>query len=386
MFLAAALMPILLCSLLISQAYVYALLQWGCDDCRPSGLLGYIAYMGSFTCVVISWAGLYFGIKTYLKLQWQTQETLQAHAMAHQAQLKMLRYQLNPHFLFNTLNAISTLIFDQDSVTANRMVTSLSAFLRYSLDADPVQRVTLKQELEALRLYLGIEKLRAISEHASDLMFLDVQMPGLDGFATLRAIPAGQMPLVVFVSACDHYAIRAFEASAVDYLLKPIDHSRFAQAIHRVREAMRDRESETHYARLLGLLGELSGRPSLTLDEALAGDSTLRLTAKDVRVAIKDGSNTVRIESTKIRWIDAAGDYMCIHTETQTHVLRATMRELEVQLDPRQFQRVHRSTIVNLSRVRSFRAHINGEYLLVLDSGHEVKLSRSYKDKIAILR
>ena len=159
-FLAAALLPILLCSLLISQAYVSALVPWGCAECRPTGLLGYLAYMGSFTYVVITWAVLYFGIKTYLKLQWQTEETLQAHAMAHQAQLKMLRYQLNPHFLFNTLNAISTLILDQDNATANRMVTSLSAFLRYSLDADPVQRVTLKQELEAIHLYLGIEKLR----------------------------------------------------------------------------------------------------------------------------------------------------------------------------------------------------------------------------------
>ena len=232
----------------------------------------------------------------------------------------------------------------------------------------------------------GDAALVAIAEHSPDLMFLDVQMPGLDGFATLRAIPASQMPLVVFVTAYDHYAIRAFEASAVDYLLKPIDDSRFAQALHRVREAMRDRESETHCARLLGLLGELSGRPSLTLDQALAGDPTLRLTAKDARVAIKDGGNTVRIEPTKIRWIDAAGDYMCIHTETETHVLRATMRELETQLDPRQFQRVHRSTIVNVSRVQSFRTHINGEYFLVLDSGHEVKLSRSYKDKIALLR
>jgi len=159
-FLAWSLLPILLCSLLISQAYVFALLEWGCWDCRPEGLLGYLAYMGSFTYVVISWVGLYFGIKTYLKLQWQTRETLQATAMAHQAQLKMLRYQLNPHFLFNTLNAISTLILDQDGNTANRMVSSLSAFLRYSLDADPVQRVTLKQELEAIHLYLGIEKLR----------------------------------------------------------------------------------------------------------------------------------------------------------------------------------------------------------------------------------
>jgi two-component system, LytTR family, sensor kinase len=159
-FLAASLLPILVCALLISQAYFCALVEWGCEDCRPSGVLGYVAQMGSFIYVVISWAGLYFGIKTYLKLQWQTRETLQAHAMAHQAQLKMLRYQLNPHFLFNTLNAISTLILDQNGTIANRMVTSLSAFLRYSLDADPVQRVTLKQELEAIHLYLGIEKLR----------------------------------------------------------------------------------------------------------------------------------------------------------------------------------------------------------------------------------
>lgn len=232
----------------------------------------------------------------------------------------------------------------------------------------------------------GEQALAAIATHSPDLMFLDVQMPGLDGFATLRAISASQMPMVVFVTAYDHYAIRAFEASAVDYLLKPIDDSRLAQALHRVREGMREREAENHCARLLGLLGELSGRPTLTLDEALAGDSGLRLTPKDARVAIKDGSHTVRVEPAKIRWIDAAGDYMCIHTESETHVLRATMRELEGQLDPRQFQRVHRSTIVNVSRVKSFRTHINGEYFLVLDSGHEVKLSRSYKDKIEMLR
>ncbi len=159
-FVAASILPVLLCSLLVSQAYVFALLKWGCLDCRPVGLLGYLAYMGSFTYIIVTWSVLYFGIKTHLKLQWQTRESLQAHAMAHQAQLKMLRYQLNPHFLFNTLNAISTLILDKDGTTANRMVTGLSAFLRYSLDADPVQRVTLKQELEAIHLYLGIEKLR----------------------------------------------------------------------------------------------------------------------------------------------------------------------------------------------------------------------------------
>jgi two-component system, LytTR family, response regulator len=232
----------------------------------------------------------------------------------------------------------------------------------------------------------GHEALAAIAAQAPDLMFLDVQMPGLDGFATLREIPAAQMPMVVFVTAYDHYAIRAFEASAVDYLLKPIDDSRLAQALHRVRAAIQDRAAEGHCARLLGLLGAMSGRPTLTLEQALSDDGTLRLTPLDGRIAIKDGSTTLRVEPRKIRWIDAAGDYMCIHTETETHVLRATMRELEVQLDPRQFQRVHRSTIVNLARIQSFRTHINGEYFLLLDSGHEVKLSRSYKDKVAFLR
>ncbi|QBB71113.1 sensor histidine kinase [Pseudolysobacter antarcticus] len=131
-----------------------------CDDCRPDSVLGYIGYFGSMLYVLLSWSGLYFGIKFNRQLQQQKLAALQALAMAHEAQLKMLRYQLNPHFLFNTLNAISTLILDAKQDTANRMVSSLSAFLRYSLDSDPVQRVSLAQEIEALNLYLGIEQLR----------------------------------------------------------------------------------------------------------------------------------------------------------------------------------------------------------------------------------
>jgi LytS/YehU family sensor histidine kinase len=159
-FFLAALPPILLASGIIAVIYAHVLQQWCPDTCRPTSVLGYVAYMGSFVYVVMSWAGLYFGIKTYGSLQQQTQATLKAQSIAHEAQLRMLRYQLNPHFLFNTLNAISTLILDHDSDTANRMVSSLSAFLRHSLDADPHERVTLKQELEALELYLGIEKVR----------------------------------------------------------------------------------------------------------------------------------------------------------------------------------------------------------------------------------
>jgi hypothetical protein len=131
-----------------------------CDDCRPHNLLGYTWYFVSRLYVLLSWSGLYYGIKFSRQLREQKEAALKAQAMAHEAQLKMLRYQLNPHFLFNTLNAISTLVLDRKSETANHMVGSLSAFLRYSLDSDPVQRVTLAQEIDATNQYLGIEQLR----------------------------------------------------------------------------------------------------------------------------------------------------------------------------------------------------------------------------------
>jgi len=131
-----------------------------CETCAPTSRVAYLAYSLSYIYVVLAWVGLYLGIKYYRQLQDETQRALASRNMAHQAQLKMLRYQLNPHFLFNTLNAISTLILDRDNPTANRMVQRLSAFLRHSLDNDPMQRVTLRQELDALTLYLDIEKVR----------------------------------------------------------------------------------------------------------------------------------------------------------------------------------------------------------------------------------
>jgi two-component system, LytTR family, response regulator len=227
----------------------------------------------------------------------------------------------------------------------------------------------------------GREAFFSIAELKPDLMFLDVQMPGMDGFELLRAVPATQLPLTVFVTAYDHYAIRAFEAQAIDYLLKPVDDDRLAQALQRVREQRRSRDASTHCERLLALLGNISGRPQLTLDQALGNEPA----PASGKLAIKDGARVLRVDFDDIRWIDAAGDYMCVHAADATHVLRATMRELEDRLDPRRFQRVHRSTIVNLQRVKEMRAHINGEYFLILDSGHELKLSRSYKEKLRLL-
>jgi two-component system LytT family response regulator len=235
----------------------------------------------------------------------------------------------------------------------------------------------------------GAAAIAAVHLQRPDLMFLDVQMPGVDGFETLRHVPASEMPLVVFVTAYDHYAIRAFEASATDYLLKPVDDGRLAQALARVRQARAQRDASGHCAHLLGLLGELSGRPPLDLDEALRPDAIEQLRRED-KLAVRDGGRTVRIDLASIRWIDAAGDYMCIHTDGETPlgntlVLRATMRDLEKQLDPQRFPRIHRSTIVNARRVVELRPHTNGEGFLRLDCGQELKLSRSHRDKVALL-
>ena len=229
----------------------------------------------------------------------------------------------------------------------------------------------------------GREAFFAVSEHQPALMFLDVQMPGVDGFELLRAIPAAQMPLTIFVTAYDQYATRAFEANAVDYLLKPIEDARLDAAIGRARQDLAARDAYDHCARLLRLLGDVSGKPDLTLEQAL-GDGGQPVPADD-RLSIKDSGRILRVPLNDILWIDAAGDYMCVHTPSDTHVLRATMRELEGRLDPRRFQRIHRSTIVNVARVRELRSHLNGEYFLILDSGQQLKLSRSYKDKVRLL-
>ncbi len=135
-------LPVLLASGAMGMAYVFALIDWCGEECRPSSTLGYVAYLGSSLYVVTTWVALYVGIKVHQRLREQKEAALAATAIAHQAQLRMLRYQLNPHFLFNTLNAITTLNLDGDTATANRMVEGLSAFLRHSLDNDPMQRVT----------------------------------------------------------------------------------------------------------------------------------------------------------------------------------------------------------------------------------------------------
>ena len=193
--------------------------------------------------------------------------------------------------------------------------------------------------------------------------------------------------MVVFVTAFDRYAINAFEAHALDYLLKPVDDARLAAALERVRAQWQQQLAIAQREQLMALLADVQGKGELSPETALAAGAA---SAADVRryaklLPIRSGRETIRLDVTTIDWIDAAGDYMCLHADGQTHVLRATMKELEDMLDPLVFQRVHRSTIVNLARVRSLRPHLNGECFLKLQSGQEVKLSRSFRDKVELL-
>jgi len=230
----------------------------------------------------------------------------------------------------------------------------------------------------------GREALDAVAKHRPDIVFLDIQMPGMDGFEVLRQMAGPDMPVVIFVTAYAEYAIRAFEANALDYLLKPIDELRLGSALDRAREQIDVRDAKAHRARLLKLICDLSGE-ELSLEQALAGTIN-EARQHPQRLAIKDGKKTTCVDVSEISWIDAAGDYLCVHTPQQTHVLRGTMKKLERILDPERFVRVHRSTIVNGHCIRSMRSHTNGEYFLTLDCGKELKLSRGYKKNIKRLR
>ena len=230
----------------------------------------------------------------------------------------------------------------------------------------------------------GHEALDLIREYEPDLVFLDIQMPGMDGFDVLRELSAEDMPAIVFVTAFNDYAIKAFEANALDYLLKPIEDSRLSEALDRVTENLDQRQALKHKESLLKLVGDITGEPVGSMEELSARDVEGMKKKEIPKLEIKDGGRTTWIPQNEIEWIDAAGDYMCVHAGGETHIMRMTMKMLEASLDPDYLHRIHRSTIVNIHQVKEMRAHINGEYFLTLNGGHTVKLSRTYKDKLEL--
>ena len=228
----------------------------------------------------------------------------------------------------------------------------------------------------------GREAIRSIKTHKPDLVFLDIQMPGFDGFSVVQGLMEVEPPLFVFVTAYSDHAIRAFEAQAADYLMKPVEESRLADTLDRIRQRLTEKRGQAEVEKLKGVLAEVA--PEAAGDMAAAsGDDQHAANRFEKLINIKDRGQIFRVDVDTIERIDAAGDYMCIYTGDNTLILRETMKDLEKRLDPRRFQRVHRSTIVNLDLVKQVKPHTNGECFLVLDSGASVKVSRSYRDVVA---
>ena len=228
----------------------------------------------------------------------------------------------------------------------------------------------------------GRQVLEAVAIHNPDLIFLDIQMPGLNGFEVVKRLQADNMPLVVFATAYDQYALSAFELNAVDYILKPFDGARVEEAISRARErllarrlldnASADDDSSLVATDKSGALQAIAASGDIA--GVLRGDSLGRL-------PIKDGQQTRLLDFESIDWIDAAGDYMCVHAEGDTHILRSTMKDL-IQRLPRNFIRIHRSTIVSMSKIVSVETLPKGESMVTLPDGTSLKVSRNYNDKL----
>ena len=230
----------------------------------------------------------------------------------------------------------------------------------------------------------GREAIEAIRAYQPDLMFLDIQMPGLNGFQVIQALVEQQLkvPLIIFVTAFEQYAIKAFEVHAIDYLLKPADENRLAQALDKIRQQSQQQTDSKHKDRLVRLVSDVTGNDCQQILTELANNQAVSLSSYSDVLAIKDAGAVTRVPVKDILWIDAAGDYMCVHTEKGTHILRKTMKELEHFLDPKLFIRSHRSTIVNKNYIKQFCSQLNGEYYLVLNNDKELKVSRSYKEKV----
>jgi two-component system, LytTR family, response regulator len=212
----------------------------------------------------------------------------------------------------------------------------------------------------------GDEAVAAIRERGPDVVFLDVQMPERGGFEVVEAIGVDSLPAVVFVTAYDQYALRAFEVCAIDYLLKPFDEDRFARTLARAKAQARGARSDDVERRVLALVEEVRTR-TRHLD----------------RLMIKSGGHFVFLKTEEIDWIEAEGNYVRLHVGDASHLLRETVAGLDAQLDPAQFLRVHRSTIVNLDRVREIQPLFHGEHRVVLKDGTKLTLSRGYRDRLS---
>jgi two-component system, LytTR family, response regulator len=252
---------------------------------------------------------------------------------------------------------------------AARKVRTLKTLI---VDDEPLARervTTLLQNEEGIELLGecrdGLEAIAAVQQLQPDLVFLDVQMPGADGFQVINAVGAEKMPMVIFVTAYDQHALKAFEVRALDYLLKPFDRDRFREALGRARRHIEQQETGDLGRRLLALVKDL--RPAAP---------------KTDRLVVKSGGRLFFLRTDEIDWIEAAGNYARLHVGNDAHLIRETMQSLEARLDAERFFRIHRSRIVNMERIQELQPWFNGEYVVILRNGTRLTLSRGYREKL----
>ncbi|MCA8961819.1 MAG: response regulator [Planctomycetes bacterium] len=246
---------------------------------------------------------------------------------------------------------IRTLIVDDEPLARERIQT----LLEEHEDFDVVGECSNGQE--------GVAAIRQLSP---DLVFLDIQMPELDGFEVLEQLEDDELPCVVFCTAYDDHAVKAFEVHALDYLLKPIDRERFATTVQRIRSKLGEGIDLSTLRR--GLLDLIEGMPT-------------RSEVRD-RLVVKSEGRVIFVNASEIDWIEAAGNYARLHVGEDSHLIRETMIGLERKLDADTFVRIHRSAIVNVQRIREMQPLFHGEYLVVLESGTQLTLSRGYRDNL----
>jgi two-component system LytT family response regulator len=245
---------------------------------------------------------------------------------------------------------IRTLIVDDESLARERIRDMLASDPQIEVVADCAN---------------GRDAIKAIQLLSPDLVFLDVEMPGIDGFGVLEGIKSGRIPTIIFVTAYDRYAVRAFEVFALDYLLKPFDQERFDKALSRAKAQLSIEQNDALNQRILSALEAIKTRP-VHLE----------------RLVIKMNGHVFFIKAEEIDWLEAEGNYVRLHAGKESYLLRDTISALESQLDPKRFIRVHRSAIVNIDRITELQPWFHGEYRIILREGVQLTLSRTYREKL----
>jgi two-component system LytT family response regulator len=250
----------------------------------------------------------------------------------------------------NTAAPTRVLIVDDEPLARERIRTLLGEDTGFEVAGEAGDGATAAQAIAALH---------------PDLVFLDVQMPGGDGFDVIDAVGADKMPFVVFVTAYDRYALRAFDVHALDYLLKPFDRERFRQALTRANEQLEHQNG-----------GEIEKRLAAIVNDLRPGK------ARADRFVVKSGGRIFFVRSAEIDWVESAGNYVKLHVGNDSHLIRETMNGVETKLSPETFVRIHRCHIVNIEQVRELQPWFNGEYVVFLKNGTRLTLSRGYRERL----